>query len=340
MNPIDAVDWLLDKSIVLGYSRVGYAVRRLWWPTGATSRQIAGRHVLITGGTSGIGKATALECAKAGAVVHILGRSMERALQAKDDLDRQAPGADIRVEECDVSSLADVRRFAEDFTARVPALTALVHDAGTMAKERTVTAESHEVTFATHVLGPFLLTHLLRPVLAADGGARVVFVSSGGMYGSKLRDDDPEYAESRYRGTTAYARTKRMQVVLAELWNERLRDDEIVVDSMHPGWVDTPGVQTFLPVFRALSRPIIRPPSQGADTIVWLACGHDTEGTGARFWHDRRARSTSWGPRPADTPPQRARLWDYCAAATGVEAWSDSRASLDSSAALQHGSPS
>ncbi len=133
--------------------------------------------------------------------------------------------------------------------------------------------------------------------------------------------DDPEYVESRYRGTTAYARTKRMQVVLAEMWNERLQGDKIVVDSMHPGWVATSGVQTFLPVFRTIIRPIIRPPLEGADTIVWLASGHGMGRNGARFWHDRQARSTTWGRGRPDTPAQRVRLWNYCSAATGVERW-------------------
>ncbi len=139
-----------------------------------------------------------------------------------------------------------------------------------MAPERTETAEGHEVTVATHVLGPFLLTHLLREPLAHGDGGRVVSTSSGGMYAAALRDDDPEYEEDGYSGPKAYARTKRMQVVLAETLAERLAGDRIVVHSMHPGWVDTRGVSRYLTVFRAATVPFMRSPDQGADTLVWL----------------------------------------------------------------------
>ena len=90
----------------------------------------------------------------------------------------------------------------------------LVHNAGVMPPERQETADGHEVALATHVLGPLLLTELLRPVLRGRERSRVVLVSSGGMYAQKLPAHDPEYLNGSYSGTTAYARTKRMQVAL------------------------------------------------------------------------------------------------------------------------------
>ena len=117
-----------------------------------------------------------------------------------------------------------------------------MHCAGVLPPERTVTAQGHEVTFATHVLGPFLLTAGLRPLLQADGDGRVIWVSSGGMYTAPLPADDLEYEAGEYKGSTAYARTKRMQVVLAEqLAAAFIQPGDPVVHSMHPGMGGDPG---------------------------------------------------------------------------------------------------
>jgi NAD(P)-dependent dehydrogenase (short-subunit alcohol dehydrogenase family) len=115
------------------------------------------------------------------------------------------------------------------------------------------------------------------------------------MYAAGLRDDDPEYREGKDSGPKAYARTMRVQVVLAQMWADRLAPDDITVESMHPGWVDTHGVKEYLPKFRALTLPFLRSPEQGADTLVWLAATKPhSEGT-ERFWHDRRLRPTRLG---------------------------------------------
>ena len=150
----------------------------------------------------------------------------------------------------------------------MPALDGLVHNAGLMTEQRTESREGHELTLSVHVLGPHLLTSLLRPTLTR--GARVVFVASGGMYAQPLAVDDPEFREGEFSGVTAYARAKRMQVVLAERWAEELADSDVGVHVMHPGWADTPGVRSSLPRFRMLTRPILRTPEEGADTVVWL----------------------------------------------------------------------
>ena len=168
-----------------------------------------------------------------------------------------------------------------------------------MPAERTETAEGHELALATHVLGPHLLTRRLRP-------ERVIWVSSGGMYTQKLRVDDLEYRSGEYSGTTAYARTKRMQVVLAELWAR-----ELVSASGHPGWVDTPGIAHSLPKFKRVARPILRTTQQGADTFVWLAAADVPNG---RFWHDRRPRPAHYLPFTRESPAERRALWDYAEA--------------------------
>jgi NAD(P)-dependent dehydrogenase (short-subunit alcohol dehydrogenase family) len=232
------------------------------------------------------------------------------------------PDAAVEVAVCDVSSLADVRRYAAEVRDREPAVHGLVHNAGVMPPERTETAEGHELALATHVLGPFLLTRELRPVLRAGSGptapSRVVFVSSGGMYTASLHTDDPEFRAGTYSGGAARARTKRMQVVLAELLADDLAADGIVVHSMHPGWADTPGVASSMPGLHRVTGPLLRTDVEGADTVVWLqAAGEPGHSTGV-FWHDRAPRPTHWLPRAAETPQARAALWTLCVDATSA----------------------
>lgn len=316
---LNAVDWLLDKSVVLGYTKLGPALRRHWWPANPPPGALTGKHVLITGATSGIGEQAATELARLGAVVHLLGRNPDRLERAGTTVGNAVPSAEVTLEQCDISDLGSVRDFGKRFAERVPELYALLHNAGTMVEERTLSRDGHELNFATHVLGPFLLTDLLRDSLARVQDSRVVVMSSGGMYGSTLHDDDPEFEQGRYTPVKAYARTKRMQVSMAGEWARRLRPEGTSVHSMHPGWADTPGVRTHLPAFRKLSKAVIRSAAGGADTLVWLsATPGRVLGTGG-FWHDRKRRPTSYGPVAADDQQRRNRLWDYCGRATGVD---------------------
>ena len=145
----------------------------------------------------------------------------------------------------------------------------------------------------------------------------MVLVSSGGMYGQALRADDPGYLTGDYSPTTAYARSKRMQVEMGPLLGERWAGDGITVATMHPGWADTPGVQESLPRFRSITRPVLRDDAQGADTSVWLAAVEPAPPTG-RFWHDRVERPTSLLPTTRTGPDARARAWLWLVGAAGL----------------------
>ncbi|WP_207787020.1 SDR family NAD(P)-dependent oxidoreductase [Actinomycetospora cinnamomea] len=313
------VDAVLDRLVVPGYSRLGYAARRAGFralPAGG----MAGRTVIVTGASSGLGAATVRGLAGLGARVEMVVRDRERGERAREAVLAEHPGAAVEVAVCDVSSLADVRRYAAEVRDREAAVHGLVHNAGVLATERTETAEGHEVTLATHVLGPFLLTRELRPVLRAGAGptapSRVVFVSSGGMYTAPLRLDDPESREGDWSGGAVYARTRRMQVVLAELLADDLAGDGIVVHSMHPGWADTPGVARSLPGFHRVTGPLLRTDEQGADTVVWLQAAAEPGHSTGVFWHDRAPRPTHWLPRAAESPQARAALWTLCVSDT------------------------
>lgn len=312
------LDLLLDRSVVLGYTRIGPALRRAWWPTDPAPGALAGRVVAVTGANSGLGKATVLGAARLGAEVRMLCRDVEKGDAAREEILAELPDASLHVDRCDVSDLASLPEVAGALARDVPRLHALVHNAGILPPERSESRDGHELTFATHVLGPHVLTDALRTQLAADGDGRVVFVVSGGMYTQRLPLDDPEYTRSAYSGSVAYARTKRMQVHLAEAWARELAGEEVAVHSTHPGWADTPGVQTSLPVFRKVTGPFLRSAEEGADTTVWLLAAPEAHDSTGLFWHDRRPRPTSYLSRTEPTPDQVRRLWDLVVDATGV----------------------
>jgi dehydrogenase/reductase SDR family protein 12 len=312
VSPLPKIlDTLADRTLVPGYSKLGYQLRqRGWQPLPADA--LRGKRALVTGANSGLGKATAAGLAELGAKVHLVVRDLGRGEKAREEIQHQLPGADLTVERCDVSSLDAVRTFAAEFLAKHDTVDVLVHNAGLMPPQREETDEGYELTFATHVLGPFLLTRLLVPALRRSTSGRVIFVSSGGMYAQKLFDADPQYREGDYKGATAYARTKRMQVLLARLWGRELESDGITVHAMHPGWAATPGVTDSLPGFAKIMGPLLRSPAQGVDTTVWLAASEEGGSETGLFWHDRVARPAHYFPWTKETAAQRDRLWAYC----------------------------
>jgi NAD(P)-dependent dehydrogenase (short-subunit alcohol dehydrogenase family) len=143
--------------------------------------------------------------------------------------------------------------------------------------------------------------------------ARVINVTSGGLYGQAIPVGDLESERTAYGPKKLYARTKREQLAITEAWGERLRDSGVVVHAMHPGWVDTKGVQESMPVFSAVTRAIIRDAAQGADTIVWLGGAEEPLRSTGRLWQDRRARPPRHplGARAHDEQA-RAAVWRHC----------------------------
>jgi NAD(P)-dependent dehydrogenase (short-subunit alcohol dehydrogenase family) len=312
------IDRAFDWTVVPGYSRLGYALRSRSWDEAESQARLDGWTVLVTGASAGIGAAAAERFARAGASVHMLARNRERGEDARARIS-EATGSDrLVLELCDISDLGAVREFATRFAAEHPELHVLVNNAGVMPPERTLTPEGHELTFATNVLGPFLLTSLLLPALRNGAPSRVVNVSSGGMYSQKLDGDDLELTKRDYEPAAFYAHTKRAEVILTELWAERLRGTGISVNSMHPGWADTPGVQTSRPRFRKLMRPLLRDADQAADTIFWLASAPEPAATPGLFWHDREPRPIHRVPWTREAPADRERLWAECERITGA----------------------
>jgi hypothetical protein len=136
------------------------------------------------------------------------------------------------------------------------------------------------------------------------------------MYAQPLRDDDPEYRKGDYAPTTAYARSKRAQVELLPVLQRRWPG--LDVHATHPGWADTPGVQTSLPTFRRVTGPVLRDAEGGADTTVWLLAVQPAP-PGGGLWHDRRRRPTSLLRKTRTGEDQRDRLWQWVCQAAGLE---------------------
>ncbi len=318
---ITALDTALDRSVVLGYTRLGSRLRRRWWPADPEQGALTGKRVLVTGATSGIGEAMVSSFADLGATVHLLGRNPDKLRAVADRKRVEHPGTELVEELCDVGDLDAVREWAAGFTTRVEELHGLVHNAGTMLPERTETRQGHEVNLAAHVLGPHLITERLLGPLRA-GGAMVVWMSSGGMYGARLATEDLEYERGDYDGVRAYARTKRMQVVLADAWASRLASSGVDVASTHPGWVRTSGVATSLPTFDKVMRPFLRDVEDGADTTVWLVATRPPAEGPHHFWHDRSQRPTTFGwQRPQDPEAVRRFLTQVCDKTATPDTW-------------------
>jgi len=318
----DVADRVVEAPVVTSYTRIGPAVRRRmdgWRPLG--SYRLDGRVVVVTGATSGLGRAAAARLAGCGATLVLVGRDAAKAERVRDELASETGNDGISVAVADVGDLAAVRALAASILAGHDRLDVLIHNAGALSATRREGPDGTELTVASQVVGPFLLTALLLERLVGSAPSRVLTMSSGGMYTQPLTVEELEMSPETYRGSVAYARAKRAQVTLNEQWAERLAGTGLVFQALHPGWADTPGVRESLPGFRRMVGPLLRTPDEGADTLVWLAAddGEPLAGTG-RFWLDRRPRPIHLLPatRRSDTPERRRELWDYCVDRAGL----------------------
>ncbi len=310
---------LLDVSVVGSFGAPGLHFRREGFADPDLSLDLSGRVVIVTGASAGLGEAlSALLVARGARVIGVCrDRTRAEASSARiEAVSRVGPTrGTFELELADLSSLDQVRALAARLT-RLPAIHALVNNAGVMPKERVLTADGLELAFATNVVAPHLLIHLLVEALSASRPARIVNVTSGGMYLAKLDLERLQGRTGRYDGVEAYAQTKRAEVVLTERWAQRLRARGVTVNAVHPGWAATPGVARSLPVFDRVMRPLLRTAAEGADGIAWVAVAPELEGSTGRLYFDRAERRTEvlgYARTTEETARELLALCDRCA---------------------------
>ena len=299
-----------DRTVVFSFDKVGYFIHQHNFDANDLDHSMQKKVCLITGGSSGIGRATAKALAEHGAEVYILCRNQESGLVAVDELREETKNHHIHLAAVDVSDLDSIQKFLKTFAPK--RVDVLIHNAGSMASKKKVTRQGAELTFATSVLGPYLLTMGLLDKMQDSPDARVIFVSSGGAYTQKLEIDKLLGNSDTYNGLIAYAQSKRAQIILAEIFAEKLRHTSVSVHAMHPGWVNTPGVRKALPKFHFTMQHLLRTPQQGADTAVWLAVCPTVKNQTGKYWFDRMERNTHFMASTQESQKVRQILWNLC----------------------------
>ena len=283
-----------------------------------TNPSMAGKTVLITGGTGGIGKATAVGLARLGARVGIVGRDATRATAAAEDIRTKSgnPAVDVFAE--DMSAQAEVRRLAAEVLDAYSRLDVLVNNVGGFWQHRHVTADGLEHTFAVNHLAPFLLTNLLLERLTASAPARVVTVSSGAQSLGRIDFDDLQ-GERDYSGQRAYNQSKLANVMFTYELARRLDGTGVTANVLHPGVTRTDfsaeDSPRWMEVMGPVGRPFLKSPTRGAATSIYLASSPEVEGVTGQYFANRKPKKSS--PDSYDAAAA-LRLWEVSADLVGL----------------------
>ena len=286
----------------------------------AVTTSMTGKTVLITGGTGGIGRATAVRLASMGARVGITGRDVSRAESAAAEVARASGTGTVDVFVADMSSQTEVRRLAEEVLEAFPRLDVLVNNVGGFWAHRHVTADGLEHTFALNHLAPFLLTTLLLDRLKASAPARIVTVSSGAQSMGKI-DFDNLMGELEYSGQRAYNQSKLANIMFTYELAKRLDGTGVTATVLHPGVTSTgfgseDTARGWGPLI-AVMRPFMQRAERGADTSVYLASSPEAEGVSGRYFAKLKPQKTN--ALSYDTATSR-RLWQTSADLVGLPA--------------------
>jgi retinol dehydrogenase-14 len=280
---------------------------------------LAGKTVLVTGGTGGIGKATAIELAELGARVGVTGRDLARAQAAAADIRRQSGNPAVDAFAADMSSQTEIRRLAGEVLETYSRLDVLVNNVGGYWNSRHLTVDGLEWTFAVNHLAPFLLTNLLLDRLKASGPARVITVSSNAHAMGRIDFGDLQGAHS-YSGARAYNQSKLANVMFSYELARRLQGSGVTANALHPGVVSTafgaedPGRTQKLVL--PLARLVMKTPRQGAATSIHLAAAPEVEHVTGQYFAKRRPRKSS--KAAYDTSAAR-RLWQTSSVLVGSD---------------------
>jgi NAD(P)-dependent dehydrogenase (short-subunit alcohol dehydrogenase family) len=281
---------------------------------------MAGQTVLVTGGTGGIGKATAARLAAMGARVGITGRDIARTRAVAAEIAAASGNPAVDPFPADMSSQAEVRRLAGEVLAAYPRLDVLVNNAGGFWAHRHVTADGLEHTFALNHLAPFLLTSLLLDRLTASAPTRIITVSSGAHARGRIDFDDLQ-GERNYSGQRAYSQSKLANVMFTYELARRLDGTGVTATALHPGVVRTSfGAEdqaAYLAVMIGVARLFMKTPAQGAGTSIYLASSPEVEGITGRYFVNRKPKTSS---KASYDTAAAARLWQVSADLTDITA--------------------
>jgi len=281
--------------------------------------ELTGKTILITGATNGIGKVAALELAKLGPTVVLVGRNPAKVADTVVEIKEQSSNPLVDGLVADLFSMAEVRRLANEFRKKYPQLHVLINNAGAVFADRQHTVDGYERTFALNHLSYFLLTNLLLDMLKANTPARIVNVSSGAHKGAALDFDDLQN-EQHYGtgGTRVYGQSKLDNLLFTYELARRLAGSRVTVNALHPGVVATGfgennggAIRFGMELFHLCGLT----PQQGADTIFYLASSPEVEGITGKYWEKRKQIASS--PASYDEATQK-RLWEVSAQMTGL----------------------
>lgn len=273
---------------------------------------------LVTGVTGGIGFATALGLARAGAQLILVGRDQAKTEAARQAIAAATGSERLEVLRADLAVQADVRRLAEEVGRRQERLDVLINNAGVVRPRRELSPDGVEMTWAVNVLAPFLLTNLLTDLLRASAPARVVNVSSAAHLRATLDLDDPQFEHRKYSMMGAYGQSKLALTMLTAEHAQRLAGTGVTANSLHPGFIGSNFGSQIGPVVGFLwriVRPVLPSPEKGARTSIYLAMSSEAAEVSGKYFDDLRPRDPN--PRVADAEARR-RLWDTAATMTGV----------------------
>lgn len=268
-----------------------------------------GKRVIVTGPTSGIGREIALQLGALGAELVLACRDVERGRQTADELSRRIGNKNFAVMHVDTSSQASIREFARQYRDKYSRLDVLVNNAGMNrgTHPRVESVDGIELTFATNVLGYFLLTRELLDLLQASAPSRIVNVAS--QFAGDLDLDDLQFERRPFESMKAYAQSKACDRLFTWALARRLKGTRVTANAMAPGLVPDTGLFRHSPpqVVAGLRARSERTPAQGADTAVWLASSRDVEGVSGKFFVDRKKTSCEFRNKTDEE-----KLWGIC----------------------------